>query len=146
MSTRETNNPILCEHANEVPVLCHCGPDCYCKTHTCRINPELLSDVEHLQWIFTRLVVKHGENPNYDYMLRFKKVIDGLVANPVIKLGVKIKLISNGNLIDTIYSATIPNEGLFIYHNEKIYFIEGVKMDYASNTAELHIIEKQRFA
>ena len=28
---------MFCEHANEVPQVCPCtGPDCYCKTHTCK--------------------------------------------------------------------------------------------------------------
>ena len=30
----------------------------------------------HLQWIFNRLVMKYGENPNYDYMIKLKKIID----------------------------------------------------------------------
>jgi hypothetical protein len=32
----DASNPILCEHANEVPAQCSCAPDCYCKSHTCR--------------------------------------------------------------------------------------------------------------
>jgi hypothetical protein len=32
----------------------------------------------HLQWIYARMVAKHGENENYDYMLRFKEIIDSL--------------------------------------------------------------------
>lgn len=31
--------PELCEHANEVPHVCPCPPDCYCMTHTCRTWP-----------------------------------------------------------------------------------------------------------
>lgn len=26
---------IFCEHPNEVPHVCPCDPDCYCRTHTC---------------------------------------------------------------------------------------------------------------
>lgn len=37
----EPKNPIFCDHANEVPVCCPCGPDCYCKDHTCKSNPNL---------------------------------------------------------------------------------------------------------
>jgi len=33
-------------------------------------------DKEHLQWLYNRLVNIHGENPNYDYMLKFKEIID----------------------------------------------------------------------
>ena len=32
----ETKNAIFCDHANEVPVCCPCGPDCYCKDNTCK--------------------------------------------------------------------------------------------------------------
>lgn len=28
--------PWFCEHANEVPQMCPCKPDCYCKSHTCK--------------------------------------------------------------------------------------------------------------
>ena len=26
---------VTCEHANEVPVVCPCDDDCYCKSHSC---------------------------------------------------------------------------------------------------------------
>lgn len=29
-------SPIYCEHANEMPHVCPCDPDCYCKDHSCR--------------------------------------------------------------------------------------------------------------
>lgn len=31
-------SPIFCEHANEVPLICNCPVDCYCKQHTCKDN------------------------------------------------------------------------------------------------------------
>ncbi len=31
-----TKSPIYCNHANEVPVVCPCDDDCYCKEHTCK--------------------------------------------------------------------------------------------------------------
>jgi hypothetical protein len=34
-------------------------------------------DISHLQWIYDRLYLIHNENPNYDYMTKFKKIIDG---------------------------------------------------------------------
>jgi D-glycero-D-manno-heptose 1,7-bisphosphate phosphatase len=34
-----TNNPILCNHANETPNRCSCFIDCYCKNNTCRTLP-----------------------------------------------------------------------------------------------------------
>lgn len=30
------SSPILCSHANEVPMQCICPPDCYCKSHSCK--------------------------------------------------------------------------------------------------------------
>ena len=32
------NDPMLCDHANEVPMKCTCGNTCYCKAHTCKLN------------------------------------------------------------------------------------------------------------
>ena len=32
-------------------------------------------DAQHLTWIYNRMVAQHGENPNCDYMLRFKEII-----------------------------------------------------------------------
>jgi len=33
-------------------------------------------DINHLEWIFDRMVEVHSENPNYDYMIRFRKIIE----------------------------------------------------------------------
>jgi hypothetical protein len=35
------------------------------------------SDIDHLKWIYERLIYVHKENPYYDYMLKFKEIIDG---------------------------------------------------------------------
>jgi hypothetical protein len=32
-------------------------------------------DFNHLEWIYNRLISVHNENPNYDYMLKFKSLI-----------------------------------------------------------------------
>lgn len=34
------------------------------------------SNHDHLTWIYNRLINVHGENANYDYMLRLKEIID----------------------------------------------------------------------
>lgn len=34
---------------------------------------------EHLKWIYERLISKHGENPNFDYMHKLKDIIDGKI-------------------------------------------------------------------
>ena len=39
-----------------------------------------MSDKDFLQWIHDRLVEKHGENPNYNYMHRLRKIIN--ISNP----------------------------------------------------------------
>lgn len=33
-----SQNPVFCEHANEVPAQCPCRVSCYCKRHTCAPN------------------------------------------------------------------------------------------------------------
>lgn len=40
------------------------------------ILPKKSKSVTHLEWIYDRLIHVHGENPNYDYMLKFKEIID----------------------------------------------------------------------
>lgn len=37
-------------------------------------------DLTHLEWIYGRLIHVHNENRNYDYMHRFKKIIDEQLA------------------------------------------------------------------
>ncbi len=36
MNQKSIPSAMLCDHANEVPAVCKCNSDCYCKTHTCR--------------------------------------------------------------------------------------------------------------
>lgn len=33
-------------------------------------------DIKHLTWIYERLVHVHNENPNLDYMIRLKQIVD----------------------------------------------------------------------
>ena len=35
-------------------------------------------DITHLQWIYDRMSNVHDENENYDYMLKFKEIIEQL--------------------------------------------------------------------
>lgn len=37
-----------------------------------------MNDKQHLSWIFDRLVSVYAENRNYDYMIRFKSIIDNM--------------------------------------------------------------------
>jgi hypothetical protein len=32
-------------------------------------------DVLHLEWIYNRMIEVHNENPNYDFMIKFKQII-----------------------------------------------------------------------
>lgn len=36
IDTKGFRSPMYCEHANEVPMVCPCDDDCYCKSHTCK--------------------------------------------------------------------------------------------------------------
>lgn len=38
-------------------------------------------EVSHLEWIYDRLVTVHSENANYDYMLKFKDIIEKFKSN-----------------------------------------------------------------
>lgn len=38
-------------------------------------------DIKHLTWIYERLVHVHNENPNTDYMIRLKQILDGCNPN-----------------------------------------------------------------
>lgn len=40
--------------------------------------PLSYEDRTHLKWIYNRLIEVHKENPNIDYMIRFKKIIEKL--------------------------------------------------------------------
>lgn len=35
-------------------------------------------DRQHLQWIYDRMVEVHKENPNYDYMIKFRSILKAL--------------------------------------------------------------------
>ena len=42
-----------------------------------------MTDKEFLSWIYDRMIYKHGENKNVDYMLKFRSIIDSLQEEPV---------------------------------------------------------------
>ena len=39
---------------------------------------EFHDDAEHLRWIYNRMVCKHGESVNFDYMHSFAKIFNKL--------------------------------------------------------------------
>ncbi len=42
-----------------------------------------ISAKEHLEWIYQRLVVVYGENPQYDYMLNLKLIVDSMDSSSI---------------------------------------------------------------
>jgi hypothetical protein len=54
------------------------------KAHRKLIKDKLLSthlyfNNNHLEWVYNRMIEIHGENPNYDYMIKFKEIIQSLL-------------------------------------------------------------------
>ena len=52
-----------------------------------------MTNSEHLNWLFDRLVEVHNENPNYDYMIRFRKIIEGIENEELLTRQEKIDFI-----------------------------------------------------
>jgi hypothetical protein len=46
--------------------------------YLCFMGNNSEEDIKHLQWIYDRMVNVHGENENYDYMIKFKEIIEQL--------------------------------------------------------------------
>lgn len=44
------------------------------------IKPE---EVKHIEWIYYRMVFKHQENPNFDYMIKFREILEKLSSKQV---------------------------------------------------------------
>lgn len=44
------------------------------------VSPE---DVEHLKWIYARMVEVHGEKPNVDYMVKMRQILGITEAEPI---------------------------------------------------------------
>lgn len=36
------------------------------------------NDIQHLQWIYERMIHVHNENENYDYMIKFRSILEAL--------------------------------------------------------------------
>lgn len=41
-------------------------------------------DIKHLEWVYERMKYVHNENENYDYMIRFREILEALRQPPVI--------------------------------------------------------------
>lgn len=42
-------------------------------------------DIKHLEWVYERMKCVHNENENYDYMIRFREILEALRQPSVIK-------------------------------------------------------------
>lgn len=38
-------------------------------------------DIKHLEWMYERMKSVHNENENYDYMVKFREILDNLRKN-----------------------------------------------------------------
>ena len=41
-------------------------------------------DIKHLEWVYERMKYVHNENENYDYMIRFREILEVLRQSAVI--------------------------------------------------------------
>lgn len=41
-------------------------------------------DIKHLEWVYKRMKYVHNENENYDYMIRFREILEALRQPAVI--------------------------------------------------------------
>ena len=41
-------------------------------------------EIKHINWMYNRLTSVHKENPNLDYMIKFKEIIDQQLTIPVV--------------------------------------------------------------
>lgn len=41
------------------------------------------NDIKHLEWVYERMKYVHSENENYDYMIRFREILEAL-KQPVV--------------------------------------------------------------
>ena len=52
-----------------------------------------MSSKTHLEWIYNRLIEVHGENELYDYMIKFKEIIEEVNLNEAYLLDAVTKLV-----------------------------------------------------
>ena len=68
----------LCINCDESKSTHNVCMDCMIKIGKENIELPSDKDTAHLQWIYDRMSNVHGENENYDYMLKFKEIIEQL--------------------------------------------------------------------
>lgn len=86
-----------------------------------------MKNFEFLNWIYDRMVNIHKENPNYDYMLKFKKLLEDMadLESPNPK-NLKEKYWKTGNMVVyRKYLPTIDSDGKEIMNNDRMFMIIG---------------------
>lgn len=48
------------------------------------------TDARHLMWLHDRLIKRHGEDPQYDYMWRLREIIERLRLDEQVEPGCEI--------------------------------------------------------
>lgn len=83
-----------------------------------------MTDREFLTWIYERLEYVHGENANYDYMHRLRKIIDNLAQDSAVVAEPKTPYaLGNPAQLESAYRSLVSCE-LLPYTFEEI--IEGL--------------------
>ena len=49
-------------------------------------------DIKHLEWVYERMKYVHNENENYDYMIRFREILEALRQPAVISSAFLVKM------------------------------------------------------
>jgi hypothetical protein len=57
------------------------------------------SDIKHLEWIYNRMIHVHGEDKDFDYMIKFRNILDEMKSTKLVKL-TKSEWIPNPYIID----------------------------------------------
>lgn len=103
-------------------------------------------DKEHLSWIYERLIRKHGEYRHYDYIKKFKEIIDSVededcfiqVPNTTIRdYGTDDVLLQTYQKKIVALRSKLDIRGV-------AYEIIGIMFDYDNNPCTYHVLKVQR--
>ncbi len=82
-------------------------------------------DIKHLEWVYERMNNVHNENENYDYMIRFREILEALRQSDIKEslnevLSDLSKLSTSLYMNEDIYNG---KDGENFKYREKIYEI-----------------------
>ena len=99
-----------------------------------------MTDKEFLTWIYERMTHVHNENPNVDYMLKFKDILDKMTdVQPHDKMHVYVFMADeDGELIAELWTCSVPDidERLIIWSKEGFKNYTLKHRIYGANTDE----------